>query len=241
MKIYLASRYSRLVELCEYKSILEALYAVEVTSRWLLGNHQVDDAGLSQEAKAEERERFAVEDFEDLMAADCVMSFTETPRSTNSRGGRHVEFGMALAAGKRCIVIGPRENVFHCLPNVEWYKDFGEFEKFNNLPQQEGAMSDEKKLTGAELIAAERRRQVEEEGWTPEHDDEHCSQELVRAAASYLLHVAYERVPGMAAPGVWPWEKDWWKPSADPLRNLEKAGALIAAEIDRLQRKEGQP
>jgi hypothetical protein len=37
---------------------------------------------------------------------------------------------------------------------------------------------------------------------------------------------------------VWPWEQpDWWKPSDNPIRNLEKAGALIAAEIDRLIRK----
>jgi hypothetical protein len=34
----------------------------------------------------------------------------------------------------------------------------------------------------------------------------------------------------------WPWHPDWWKPSRDPVQNLVKAGALIAAEIDRLQR-----
>jgi hypothetical protein len=36
----------------------------------------------------------------------------------------------------------------------------------------------------------------------------------------------------------WPWDAEWWKPSPDSVRNLVKAGALIAAEIDRLQRKE---
>lgn len=35
----------------------------------------------------------------------------------------------------------------------------------------------------------------------------------------------------------WPWHSSWWKPSDDPIRNLVKAGALIAAEIDRLQRQ----
>lgn len=126
MKIYLASRYSRREELCEYAAIFTT-EGHTITSRWLLGNHQIDDAGLSQEAKAEERKRFAMEDWHDLMQADCCISFTEEPRGTNSRGGRHVEFGAALAAGKRCIIIGPRENVFHCLPEVEHYLTFSEF------------------------------------------------------------------------------------------------------------------
>ena len=94
----------------------------KVTSRWLNGNHQVSDDGLSAEAPAEQRQRFAAEDWEDLMAADMCISFTEPPRSNASRGGRHVEFGGAMAAGKTCYVVGHRENVFHCLPNVGFYE-----------------------------------------------------------------------------------------------------------------------
>lgn len=119
-KIYLAARYSRRLELCGYKGELESMGLV-VTSRWLMGNHQIDDAGLSVEAEAADRTRFAEEDWADLMAADTTFNFSETPRGTTSRGGRHVEFGAALAAGQRVIVVGPRENVFHCLPTVEWY------------------------------------------------------------------------------------------------------------------------
>ncbi len=118
MKIYLASRYSRREELLKYAQDLKA-FGIEVTSRWINGNHQIDYAGLSAEAKAAELQRFAEEDWEDLMAADCCVSFTEEPRSSNSRGGRHVEFGAALARGKQCVVIGPRENVFHCLTSVQ--------------------------------------------------------------------------------------------------------------------------
>jgi hypothetical protein len=117
MKVYLASRYSRREELCKVREDLQKL-GFEVTSRWLNGNHQIDDQGLSVEAKSAERLRFAIEDWHDLMAADMCISFTESPRSTNSRGGRHVEFGAALASGKMCFVVGPRENVFHCLPTV---------------------------------------------------------------------------------------------------------------------------
>lgn len=115
----------------------EALHeiGIEVTSRWIHGAHQAtfdgSPLGPEREALFEEghasmlvqRREFAQHDWDDLMAADMVVSFTEKPRdATTSRGGRHVEFGAAMAAGKRLIVIGYRENVFHCLPQVEFFK-----------------------------------------------------------------------------------------------------------------------
>lgn len=93
--------------------------------------------------------------------------------------------------------------------------------------------------TGADLIQQERQRQIESEGWTPEHDDHHSMGEMALAAKTYIL-LAQDIICGRARaiyPG-WPWDYSWWKPSPDPIRNLVKAGALIAAEIDRLQRKE---
>lgn len=97
-------------------------------------------------------------------------------------------------------------------------------------------------MTGAELIAAERRRQIDIEGWTARHDDtEHATGELIMAADCYLTW-AEEQLLGRdpedmydSLPAWWPWEPRWWKPS-DPIRNLVKAGALIAAEIDRAMR-----
>jgi len=96
-------------------------------------------------------------------------------------------------------------------------------------------------LNGVQLIAAERTRQVADEGWSPEHDDKHALGELGMAAESYLAAVTTPDEEGdengKARPAWdWPWDKNWWKPSPDPIRNLVKAGALIAAEIDRLQR-----
>ena len=125
MKIYLAARYSRHREMVGYREKLRA-WGHEVTSRWIDGNHQVDDSGLSRLSPPEQRIQFAQEDVEDLLAADCVISFTEEPRSTNSRGGRHVEFGLGLGRGKLLIVVGPRENVFHCLPEVEVFETWPE-------------------------------------------------------------------------------------------------------------------
>lgn len=166
--IYLAGRYTRLDELQGPKADLEAL-GHEVTSRWLLGEHQWDgqavefarayEAGLNPP----EAVGFALDDVEDLVRARIVISFTEPPRpdvltadlvvealdgisadvahgwtvyrdetealaiglnkraAKISRGGRHVEFGMALAMDKRLVVVGPRENVFHLLPAVEQF------------------------------------------------------------------------------------------------------------------------
>ena len=80
-------------------------------------------------------------------------------------------------------------------------------------------------------VAAERRRQIEAEGWTPEHDDEHVAGELATAGASYaLVAVGY----GLLALRTWPWPAGL-KPNT-PRRDLVKAGALILAEIERLDR-----
>lgn len=87
--------------------------------------------------------------------------------------------------------------------------------------------------TGAWDIYEERLRQVTEEGFSSKHDDQWDAEELVQAAKVYID----ENYPFYDAP-MWPyrWDRKWHKPSKDPIRNLIKAGALIAAEIDRLRR-----
>lgn len=87
--------------------------------------------------------------------------------------------------------------------------------------------------TGIELIAEERQRQIDIEGWTPEHDNEHAVGEMAMAASCYAMIPDYR--PLVLAPLGWPWI-DGWKPSSNRILELQKAGALIAAEIDRLQR-----
>jgi hypothetical protein len=102
-------------------------------------------------------------------------------------------------------------------------------------------------------VLAERQRQISAEGWTPEHDDQHAGGEMAMAAACYAAHssawqaINYTMKPGV--PGVlsrllsaqefvsrmWPWDREWWKPK-DERRNLVRAGALIVAEIERLDR-----
>lgn len=98
---------------------------------------------------------------------------------------------------------------------------------------------------GVALIAAERRRQAEAEGWTAEHDDEEDAA-LSLAAALYAipsdwrgLNLSVRGFHGQVDlfAALWPWAAEWWRPTPDDrIRELVKAGALIAAEIDRLQR-----
>lgn len=80
----------------------------------------------------------------------------------------------------------------------------------------------------AQDVLAERQRQITAEGWTLEHDDAHTKRELAAAATCYAS------VYPLAA-SYWPWDLEWWKPT-DHRRNLVKAGALILAEIERLDR-----
>jgi len=138
MKIYLAARYSRRVELCGYRDQL-AEFGYTVTSRWLNGKHQISEYGIPIDDKGEElvergldgclaahalRKHFCEEDFRDVYFSDLLIAFTEPPRATASRGGRHVEFGIALGRGIPCWVVGYRENLFH------WYNDVVFFPTF---------------------------------------------------------------------------------------------------------------
>ena len=59
---------------------------------------------------------YAQDDYADVYEADALIVFTERTRSTHSRGGRHVEVGLALAWGKPVLVVGPLENIFYTLP-----------------------------------------------------------------------------------------------------------------------------
>jgi hypothetical protein len=116
-------------------------------------------------------------------------------------------------------------------------------------------------MHGLERIAAERKRQTEVEGWTQNHDDQHDNGEMALAAVAYASPLPV-KVQGMVASDSdcgcreaacphtspfgkkkwidpWPWDAEWDKRKKhDRIRQLEIAGALIAAEIDRLERME---
>lgn len=87
---------------------------------------------------------------------------------------------------------------------------------------------------GIELISEERKRQIEKEGYTQEHDNNHNTEEFVLAAIAYL-ECNFE---GYEADLTWPWDSNSFKPK-DVKTNLVKAGALIAAALDRIQNEQG--
>lgn len=114
MNIYLAARWSRREELRQYATALTNL-GHHVTSRWL----------YTERSAAQNQ---CLMDLEDLFHAECCLNFTENPDAKPcQRGGRHVEFGLALSSGKRVVVIGPRENIFHHHPRIEWYPTWDAF------------------------------------------------------------------------------------------------------------------
>ena len=101
-------------------------------------------------------------------------------------------------------------------------------------------------MTAIEMIAAERQRQIEKEGYTHEHDDKHVEGQIGDAAACDAVGEEVF-VPDRSACSpqyntIWPWEGD----VADTIegkgrvRQLTIAGALIVAEIERLQRAEAK-
>ena len=92
-------------------------------------------------------------------------------------------------------------------------------------------------MTGAERIAAERQRQIESEGWSEDHDRQWVGGELAIAAACYAVHDYFgiEVVNTIDRRDAFPFCTEWDKREKhDELRRLTIAGALIAAEIDRL-------
>lgn len=126
MNIYLAARFSRRPECNALAQILKR-HGHVITSRWVKPDcDHVMPTGLSAQAEDSERRRFAMEDIDDVLACDWMISLMEEPRS-NTRGGRHIEFGMAVALGKRLTIIGPRETVFHHIDAVQHFATTDDF------------------------------------------------------------------------------------------------------------------
>lgn len=149
MRIYLAARYSRRLELCGYRDALRAA-GHSVQAVWLDGEHQISNEGvpigeggealvegtlrpgerLSQtdmsDRAAALRQKFAKDDFRDVTMCELCIAFTEEPRASASRGGRHVELGIALGMMKQVWIVGPRENIFCWLEDVRQFDTFDE-------------------------------------------------------------------------------------------------------------------
>ena len=139
MKIYVAGPYQWKDDIAFRASHLRAA-GIEVTSRWLLEKH----AGNIQLSQLPEdvNTTYAKQDLDDIDAADAFLLFavpSEAPPIP--RAGRHVEFGYALARGKKMLVVGDvKENIFHYLPQVRHFQNFEDAMRYfiDHLPEVTG-------------------------------------------------------------------------------------------------------
>lgn len=127
--VYLAGPYAARDTLAAYAhELMDVGYRVRC--RWLDGTHELGPEGPAVEAARADRIRWAREDLQDVGGADILVSFTAaavlpvTEQHRGKSGGRHIETGYALALGKKVILVGEPENVFHWLPEVERHTDW---------------------------------------------------------------------------------------------------------------------
>jgi hypothetical protein len=144
VRIYLSARYPRREEMCGYADELRA-DGHTVDARWLAPGHE-----LTADCSVERGSTLAVDDTEDIIASDCLIAFTEDPAGEvpgAARGGRHVEFGFGIGLGSRgpgdfvplrLVVVGYRENVFHYLPEVEFFPTWAEARAALRRQKKEG-------------------------------------------------------------------------------------------------------
>lgn len=120
MKVYLAAPYSWKDQINVFAAELRAS-GIIVTARWLEEPHKPDTQ--MPELTHEQHLFYAVQDIEDVRAADLLIFFTD-PTKRIVRGGRHVEFGVAVERGMPIYVLGEHENIFHHLPNVSHFENW---------------------------------------------------------------------------------------------------------------------
>jgi hypothetical protein len=116
VKIYLMAAYHRHLAMQEIARAITASNHV-ITSRWIRGENAILDTDVGTGTLGDVEAQWARNDMHDLREAACCIGFSE-PGSTASRGGRHVELGMAIALGKSIVIIGGHEHIFHALPSI---------------------------------------------------------------------------------------------------------------------------
>lgn len=127
MRFYLAARYSDHPRMQGVRDVLNAM-GHEVTSRWIdchAGKYPTSFTPAILNSDPSYCAGIAKHDVEDLAAADTLVAFS--PDGGGGKGGRHVEFGLALGLRKQVVLVGAREHVFHTLDEVHWYPSWSAF------------------------------------------------------------------------------------------------------------------
>jgi hypothetical protein len=176
-------------------------------------------------------------------APDHSAAITEAQQWCKTNEGTPAEFLSYHLLIKRADLLGRKLTWAETIEITAMTTNMPDTEKAQLLALGDHSEDDLKMGKAHADVLAERRRQVEAEGWTPGHDDEHDAGELASAASAYALFAADELHPqsqgdgdyGRSPPDMWPFHRSWWKPD-DERRALIKAGALILAEIERIDR-----
>ena|ERR1022692_90044 len=123
MKFYLAAGFSRKNEIAD-RCLQLNIRGISTTSSWPWEDAPPETTLTS--ITDEYLETHGLKDIAEIDAADGIILFTQEPTEPFVRGGRMHEFGYAHGKGKRLIVCGPRENIFHYLPQVEVFATWSE-------------------------------------------------------------------------------------------------------------------
>ena len=134
--IYLSAPYPRRNELIRYTEELKA-QGHRITSNWVYGDEDLvplehrqlwtTDIGTDDDVDPH-AQPIAIQDYEELKQANTLIFFSQKPSNPAPRGSRHVEFGMAYSLGLQIFVIGPRENLFHTMPEIRHWDSWEQFQ-----------------------------------------------------------------------------------------------------------------
>jgi len=125
MRVYLAGAFSRKNEIAEKTQELENM-GIIVTSSWV---RESESENKVLDCDEELAPLLARKDLQEIMAADAVVLFTHDPTHKFVRGGRMHEAGFAMGLGKSLLVCGPKENIFHYLPEVNVFSTWEELKE----------------------------------------------------------------------------------------------------------------
>jgi nucleoside 2-deoxyribosyltransferase len=134
VRAYIAARF-------EQKAEMKALVPVFAANNIQVRAHWLDETVSSTSQLSDLTPAYCAEqaqvDLDDIDACDIFVLFGDKVPKT-IRGGKHVEFGYALAKGKRVVVIGPQENIFQYLPHVVRYRSLEDFLDAEGIQTNEG-------------------------------------------------------------------------------------------------------
>ena len=195
----------------------------------------IDKRGLREAAEKATKGRWAVEFDDEIYSTDGV-NHEQIAMVFSENEARDAAF---IAAANPATVLALLDELEKMqAQSSKWCEAFHKAVSVGTRYEERIAELEARAFNPAILdVIAERQRQQSVEGWMPEHDDEHCNGELAMAAVCYINETGTVNRNG-GKPWGWPWDASWWKPNARR-RNLVKAGALILAEIERIDRAAG--